>query len=453
MLASFSVGNFRSFGEEVTLNMIAHNRLDDHPNHCEPVPGTGGKKLLRTAVIYGANAAGKSNLVRAMRIAQRAIVGGEQQFPPIEQFRFDAALLQKPCSFEFRFLLKDRIFIYGFDISTEKIEAEWLSVLAGHDEIDVFTRNADGSAELYDSAASYLPNDPLTFQTLAVLIKIPLKKRQLLLNRAASLPVSSQGSFLSSIIKWLTEDLVILGTDSRSGDILDRIESDDRFRKFSGMFLNSVGTGISDLRVIETKRAATDWERQYLAEFMNAGQTPEFMGWGSDEDSDSRIDPKDPSQIIMRILVARHECQQCQGALAFSDESDGTRQLLHFLPIIYPPPDRSKVVVIDELDKSLHPLLCWEFIRFFAEACPGAYRQLIVTTHEAHLLNQELLRRDEYWFVEKDKAQQSRLVSLSEFKIRKDLQMQKGYLQGRFGAIPIIGGMDALERLLECGNK
>ena len=106
------------------------------------------------------------------------------------------------------------------------------------------------------------------------------------------------------------------------------------------------------------------------------------------------------------------------------------------------PADQNKVVVIDELDRSLHPLLCWEFIRFFSETRPGDRKQLIVTTHEAHLLDQKLLRRNEYWFVEKDAAQQSRLVSLSDFNIRNDLQIEKGYLQGRFGAIPVIGSIE-----------
>ena len=105
--------------------------------------------------------------------------------------------------------------------------------------------------------------------------------------------------------------------------------------------------------------------------------------------------------------------------------------------------------MIDELDRSLHPLICWEFIRFFSETRPGDRKQLIVTTHEVHLLNQELLRRDEYWFVEKDASQQSRLVSLSDFNIRNDLNVEKGYMQGRFGAIPVIGAMGDLERLLD----
>ena len=113
----------------------------------------------------------------------------------------------------------------------------------------------------------------------------------------------------------------------------------------------------------------------------------------------------------------------------------------------------TKVFVIDELDRSLHPLICWEFIRLFSETATGARKQLIVTTHEAHLLNQELLRRDEYWFVEKGPDQQSRLVPLSEYKIRNDLQIEKSYLQGRFGAIPVIGSMAEIENLLDDGKK
>jgi AAA15 family ATPase/GTPase len=90
-------------------------------------------------------------------------------------------------------------------------------------------------------------------------------------------------------------------------------------------------------------------------------------------------------------------------------------------------------------------------VRFFSESCEGARRQLIVTTHEAHLLNQELLRRDEYWFVEKDeRTQETRLVPLTDFRIRNDLKLERGYMMGRFGAIPIICGMRELEALLEC---
>jgi AAA15 family ATPase/GTPase len=122
--------------------------------------------------------------------------------------------------------------------------------------------------------------------------------------------------------------------------------------------------------------------------------------------------------------------------LPFSEESDGTQQLLHYLPYLHSQQGRSLVVVIDVLDGGLHPMLCWELVDFFRKSCPGVRRQMIVTTHEAHLLDQDLLRRDEYWMVEKDKTGQSRLTPLTDFNVRKDLNLRKGYLQGRYDVIP-----------------
>jgi uncharacterized protein len=154
--------------------------------------------------------------------------------------------------------------------------------------------------------------------------------------------------------------------------------------------------------------------------------------------------------IVERQLLSEHYIAPRKYFLPFSEESDGTQALLHLMPVLMSSPESPLVVVLDELDRSLHPIICWELVRFFSESCPGVQRQLIVTTHEAHLLNHELLRRDEFWFAEKDEKQQTQLVSLDEFKIRNDLKVERGYLQGRFGAVPMIGGMHDLEALLGC---
>ena len=169
-------------------------------------------------------------------------------------------------------------------------------------------------------------------------------------------------------------------------------------------------------------------------------------------DNDTSVVPKEdkPGYVVVRKLLSEHKVDRNTYFLPFSEESDGTHSLLHLLPFLAEAPNRNRVIVLDELDRSLHPLLCWEFVRFFSESCEDSPRQLIATTHEVHLLNQDLLRRDEYWFAEKDDLQQTQLESLFNFKIRKDLQIEKGYLAGRFGGIPIIGGMDELEKLLGC---
>jgi len=136
--------------------------------------------------------------------------------------------------------------------------------------------------------------------------------------------------------------------------------------------------------------------------------------------------------------------------LHVSQESDGTRRLLDMLPILKRGLDQPSVVVMDEFDRSLHPLLAWDFMQSFLEGQPGAQSQLIVTTHDTHLMHHDLLRRDEIWFVEKDEKQQSRLYSLADFNVRNDLRLEKGYLLGRFGGIPQIS--DPLPPDEEPGN-
>ena len=130
--------------------------------------------------------------------------------------------------------------------------------------------------------------------------------------------------------------------------------------------------------------------------------------------------------------------------LGLGDESDGTRRLLNLLPVLRPTAFSGTVFVIDEIDRSLHPILVKEFVEFFLKSSTGEFRQLILTTQESNLLDQDLLRRDEIWFAEKDQAGATRLYSLLDFKVRNDLEIRKHYLQGRFGAIPFLGDMDAL---------
>ena len=147
MLVSFSVSNFRSFGQEETLNMVASNKLPDHPAHRVPIGDT-GKHVLRSAVIYGANAAGKSNLVQAMGVAQRLILSSDGRPVIIDPFRFDREKFAQPSSFEFRFLLGERVFIYGFDVTTAQIFGEWLAVLLNDgDELTIFERDRGGVAD------------------------------------------------------------------------------------------------------------------------------------------------------------------------------------------------------------------------------------------------------------------------------------------------------------------
>jgi hypothetical protein len=198
MLVSFSVSNFRSFHDEATLTMVASSRITDHPSHLVEIPGQ-DKKLVRGCVIYGANAAGKSNLIEAMAIAQELICVQSDTIPPVQSFRFCKDPSKDPSSFEFRFLVGEHVFTYGFDVRVDVFEAEWLSVLEGEDEITLFSRDESGKVTIpSDSFPKKL--DDRFFGILQTLSSLPVKNRQLFLNRAISFPEEAIGTTLSSIL-------------------------------------------------------------------------------------------------------------------------------------------------------------------------------------------------------------------------------------------------------------
>jgi len=352
------------------------------------------------------------------------------------RFRFDNAFGSKPSSFEFRFLTLGQVFTYGFDVEARDILAEWLTVLVDGEDQVVFERDRDGKTHLGEKATSIFSKDKKIGELLTAMEMLPLRSTQLLLNRLATFPSEFLGKTLKAILGWLTDQLLVILPDHRSADLLDLLYEDTDFRQLAEHFLEAVGTGVGGLE-FETEEVDLEGPRARFGASRSSRRL-----------HDVKPKPDDPARGIRRQLLAIHPSSDSPAKLPFAEESDGTIQLLHLMPVLAAVPRGTKVVVIDELDRSLHPLLCWEFIRLFCETAPGAHKQLIVTTHEAHLLNQDLLRRDEYWFVEKDKRQQTQLASLSEFKVRNDLKIEKGYLQGRFGAIPFIGSMAEIERLL-----
>ena len=160
---------------------------------------------------------------------------------------------------------------------------------------------------------------------------------------------------------------------------------------------------------------------------------------------DGHIERGDGKGFRVARLVAEHRDDSGQPvAFSLSDESDGTRRVLDLLPALYQAKGGRRVFVIDEIDRSLHPLLAKKFLEFFLRLDSRERGQMILTTHEANLMDLELLRRDEIWFTEKNRASETSVYSLSDFNIRTDLKVAKGYLQGRFGAIPFLGDIDRL---------
>lgn len=447
MLIDFSVANFRSFGEEQSLSMIAGGKFKDHEHHCVSMPRT-EKQILKTSVIYGANAAGKSNLVKAIDFVRDLVVFDVDPAKRIavNQFRFtDTA--DQVASFDIRFLAEGRIYQYGFDLNISGIVAEWL--VATNDsnrEVEIFNRV--GQEISLGNLKSFSDDGSTSASALIALKQLGARPNQLLLNKVVDLAPEKRGSLLHSACWWFTACLTVIEPSSHFGSLLTLLDSNKEFSEFAKQFLETIGTGIDALNVEQVEIDTDQMPKEIVEGLQQVGDSEAVFSLGPG--SDMRLDTSDSKKMVRRNLMSGHRIGAKDYTLSFSDESDGTQRFMNLLPALFYLSNTCHVFVIDELDRSLHPLLSYQLLKFFTEACPGSGQQMIVTTHETHLLDQDLLRRDEIWFVEKDDSQQSKLTSLANMNVRKDMRIEKGYLHGRFGGVPFIGNTDRLMEFLRC---
>jgi AAA15 family ATPase/GTPase len=419
--------------------------LKDHPGHCVDIPGT-GKSVLQVGVIYGANASGKSNFVKAMLFAQQMILG-RTTLKAIVQNRFRFVKKQKPASFEFRFLAGGQVFVYGFTITQEAILKEWLDATSESGrEVNVFTRHRQ---DINIGKLRSLGEEQATLRkALRALKQLGVRDDQLILNKIVELPDQHRGDLLSGVVWWFAECLTVVQPESQFTSLIDMLDLDLDFRRFCGAFLRNVGTGIDDLSIEKARIDADKVPKAVLDRLQPKEPNVAFTIGGPG--ATLELDVADPTKIVRKNLTALHEVSSEDYLISFQEESDGTQRCLNLLPALYHLTKQCKVFVVDEIDRSLHPLLCHALLKLFLEACPGRCQQMIVTTHETHLLDLDLLRRDEVWFLEKDRHQQSRVSSLADWKARKDLRIEKGYLQGRFGGVPFIGDTKKLMDMIQC---
>ena len=451
MIINFYVKNFRSIRDEIQLNMVSDGRYKNHLDHRHPVLGM-DKHALKLAVIYGANAAGKSNIVRAIDFAQEMVLDSEAAIRRLASNQF-ARRTDKPSEFQIQFQAEGYQFDFGFELKDQKVVSEWL-IIEGSEhsrrEATVYQREGD---ELELGKLTAYPDGKPTIELLKTLSSLGIKEDELLLNKViASSAESKRGSILSAAIGWFADSLKVILPQSSFASLLTVLDKDEKFRQWSAGFLSSVDTGIGNLR-IEKDFIKSESVPSAFTESLQSGAPAIPLAPGIE----LAADETDSTRIVRRNLRSKHETGDDGFELPFADESDGTQRFLELLPALYPfgetENDRATVYVIDELDRSLHPLLSRAFLQFFTDASRDKQNQLIITTHETHLLDSDLLRRDEIWFVEKGAEQNSTLSSLSEFKIRNDFKLERGYLHGRFGAIPFVKSLERLFDLPEAGSE
>ncbi len=422
MLVEFSVSNYRSILERQTLNMVASAYFKELEalNTFIPDQDDGVPRLLRSSVLYGPNASGKSTLIQALNFVKSQVLNSQKESQAGDEidvvpFKLTAASRAGESEFEITFVEQGVRYEYGFACNRQRFSEEWLiayplgraqkwfhrvfDVEAGKD-VYKFSTSFQGGRQRQLWAAQTRAN-ALFFST-----SIQLNNEQ-----------------LKPAFEWFKLRLQVL--DSRgvgSGYTLRRCV-DDANRSRIVAFMNSADLSITDIQVKETPFSA-----ELLPNDMPAAFRDEFL--------------KDMAGKKLMEPRFFHKDVNTQEAVEFaeSEESDGTRALFAFAGPWLDVIENERVLVVDELDTSLHPLLVHHLVKRLHHE--GNKAQLIFTTHDTTLLSQKLLRRDQVWFMEKDDKSATRLYPLSDFSPRDNEAIERGYLNGRYGGIPFLKDLD-----------
>lgn len=440
MLKRFSVENFSSIRDEQTLDMTSGSTkvLGDH------VVQFTGVGVLKSAVIYGANASGKSNFVRAIDFARKAILNGLADLDTYKKhFRLCNKSHNKNTSFEFEIELNGQFYSYGFSslLKDKKITEEWLYEIGGKKSSRIFER-AGAVIQLGEDILNSDAKDRFKIYSDDMVNQ----GKELFLKEIAGKRLNIEvASIFNAVYRWFVEKLIVVypddkffGMNTLSKD-LTQLLSEYLARFDTGVVsINTINEdfekSLKDLPEEIKVQIERDLGRSNVKEIaiQGVGYNPQFLTVYKDSSGDLKV----------KKLGFIHS-EEYQDAFELKDESDGTKRLLDFIPLISRFSSDS-TIVIDEFDRSLHPMLTKEFFKIFQSSGKLSHSQLIVTTHESTLLDLNTIRRDEIWFVEKDKFGSSSIYSLNKFQVRYDSRVEKAYLLGRYGAIPVFDSFECM---------
>jgi AAA15 family ATPase/GTPase len=422
MLIEFTVGNFKSFRDRVTFSMVATNtRAKDKRVDEENVVRAGGDlALLRSAVVYGANASGKSNLGAALAFMRRFVLNSSkdtQADEPIavEPFVLSDRTKDAPSYFELVFLLDGRRFRYGFELTADRVITEWLHHVPGVREVRLFSRD-EALIKLAEAFKEGRGLEKLT------------RRNALFLSVVAQF----NGSTAQQILSWFGRFDIITGLEDHEcrSYTLDCLDN-NRYHEDIARLVKTLDLGIDELNV----RAIP------IDEFPFPVEMPEAL-------KSLMIEQIDRVHRVTTVHRTYDEQGRQTGVVRFSldgQESEGTKKLFSFAGPLIHALKTGRVLFIDEFDARLHPLVTRSLVGLFNSRETNPHNsQLIFTTHDTNLLTNRLFRRDQIWFTEKDRQGSTRLYSLIEYKVRNDASFESDYIRGKYGAIPFVGDLGRL---------
>ena len=439
MLKRFTVENFSSFKEKNSLDLTA-GRTEILKNH---TIGFKNVRLLKSAIIYGANASGKSNLIKAIDFAKNIV---EDSLSGVntnkKYFRLNEDNKNKFTEFVFELEIDEKFYSYGFNVflDKKKINEEWLYVIDLKKADKIFSRK-EGLIELGKTLTNH-KDIKNRFEIYADDMKN--QTQQLFLSEIAQKKLDNKNiQIINKIYQWFTDKLIVIYPHTKFNPV-SLIASDTKLIEQFKRYLKQFDTGIEDITTIEEdlKKALKNIPSDIINDIENDLNKKDISNILITSPDGNFIVSKDENEeVIVKKLGLIHK-KEINDIFELKDESDGTKRLFDFIPLISKFSD-DYTILIDEIDRSLHPKLTRIFFELFYKLSNKT--QIITTTHESNLLDLKLVRRDEIWFVEKDKYGASKIFSLNQFKERYDKKIAKSYLLGRYGAVPIFKDFNNIE--------
>ena len=411
MLLEFRIRNYRSIRDEVVISFVASKDKKLADTHLASTGITSLPHVLCSAVIYGPNASGKSTLLQALHymravVAESATIIQPGQTYAVQPFRLDAEYAKQPTEFEITFLLGGVRHQYGFSLTTERIVDEWLLVYRAPKPQQWFRRGFNEETRNSDyEFSTHLTGPRKLWQETT-------RSNALFLSTAAQL----NSELLGPIFRWLVEQPVYFSAGlSPLPDLTTQMLQTDMGRLAVRDFLASADISISD--VVSVSRPG------FLQNIMFGPDRPKFS--------------REEREMLLPQFV--HKTEHGSATFELHEESQGTQRLYALIAPVLDVLKHGRLLIVDELGSSLHPLLVRRLVHMFhMPELNSMGAQLLFSTHDTSLLDRTLFRRDQIWFTEKGQNQATHLYPLSDFSPRETEAWEKGYLIGRYGAVPFF---------------
>lgn len=430
MLIRFGCSNYKSFSEYQELLLTASRLKDDQSDLvCSE---SFNEPLLSSVAIYGANASGKSNMLLALRemigFVRTSHRGADTEGIHRDVFKLDETFQNKVTEFDLDFICHDTHYHYGFKFDDECVVEEWLysySYVGRKSRKILFHRNVEDKEPFYFGK---------TLKGENKVIKELVRPNSLFLSAAAQ----NNHATLKGIYAYLnTHFRFRFDKEINEHSIADGLENSDDVVQILG-FLEKLDVGIKNIEI--HRRKIDDEQREFMELIRSVIDEKLRANYSANE----ILKPIVPTEISGLDLF--HE--SVSGVLikfSLEEESLGTRTVIALLVPVVQVLRNGGILVVDELESSLHALLTLKILSLFSNKTTNRNgAQLVFSTHETNVLCGDLLRRDQIWFSEKSSAGNTILTPLTDFKLRKDFDIQSGYLEGRFGAIPFYGNLNQL---------